>query len=49
MTKPPEHDVTAKDLLEDSAILWKRDWDALFVGFALGVLTATVVLLTVIL
>ena len=37
------------ELLEESAIYWKRDWDALFVGFALGVLVATIAMLSIIL
>jgi hypothetical protein len=28
----------ARRLLEDSAIHWRRDWDALAIGFVLGVL-----------
>ena len=28
----------ARQLLEESAIYWRRDWDALFAGFILGVL-----------
>ena len=35
----------AEHLLEESSIHWKRDWDAMFVGFAIGVLVATAVLL----
>lgn len=33
-----------RKLLEESAIVWRRDFDALLVGFALGVLTAVAVL-----
>lgn len=31
-------------LLEASAIQWRRDWDAVLVGFVLGVLVTLVVL-----
>lgn len=33
-----------RKLLEESGIQWSRDWDALLVGFALGVLMAVAVL-----
>lgn len=33
----------AKDLLESSRIQWERDWDALLIGFVLGVLSTLVV------
>ena len=33
---------TPRDILEESAIHWKRDWDALFIGFVLGFLAALV-------
>ena len=34
----------ARKLLEESAIIWKRDFDALLVGFAMGVLVAVAIL-----
>ena len=30
--------VTPRELLEESAVHWRRDWDALMLGFVLGVL-----------
>lgn len=30
----------ARELLEASAIHWRRDWDALVLGFILGLVTA---------
>ena len=38
MSDPPEVK-TARELLEDSAIHWRRDFDALLVGFVIGVLS----------
>ena len=38
MTDPSEV-TAARALLEDSAIHWRRDFDALLVGFVLGVLS----------
>lgn len=34
----------ARELLESSRIDWGRDWDALLIGFVLGVLSTLVVL-----
>lgn len=31
------------ELLEESAVRWRRDWDAIALGFVLGVLTALAV------
>lgn len=33
----------ARALLESSAIHWRRDWDALVIGFLLGVLATVLV------
>lgn len=34
----------ARKLLEESGIQWSRDWDALLVGFSMGVLVAVAIL-----
>ena len=37
-----DHD--AEDLLESASIVWNRDWDALLIGFVLGVLATLAVI-----